>query len=388
MRDPSSTSSSDGRRLAGKAALLAGPFLLAALGELALPPDAFTWRVVEAVKAVRVRAWPGMAYPGLRLARPDEIGELAGPTRLARRRPVVWVTDERGFRHDPASCPGRDYAAALVGDSNLWASVLTQDDLPSARLAKALGACVYPYSPFDMNRFLSDPAWARTPPVVVYVTAQGAVGGLPEPQRDPPPAPPAWTRPLPARALIALDRVLKFPLLRFAQAELTRRTERAYRRLVLGYTGDRVEPLGFSRPGRDGSTLFSAHELAAIPPDDARLADAARKLGVWSRALAARGSRFIYLPVPAKSSVLHRLAGREPDLTLTRLGPFLAREGVEYLDLWPEFRDAAARGESLYEPDDNHWGPAGVARAMDRLAARLRAGRPGTASRPRAPPRS
>jgi hypothetical protein len=173
--------------------------------------------------------------------------------------------------------------------------------------------------------------------------------------------------------LIALDRLLKFTLLHYAQAELGRVVERAYRHHVLGYEGARLEPLGFSRPGIDGVTLFSSYELAAPPPDDAQLAEAACKLGAWSRAIAARGSRLVFMPVPAKSSVLHALVPLPgPDLALDRLAKHLRREGVDYVNLWPAYRDANALAVPLYEPDDNHWGPRGIALATDVLVAHLR----------------
>jgi SGNH hydrolase-like domain, acetyltransferase AlgX len=39
---------------------------------------------------------------------------------------------------------------------------------------------------------------------------------------------------------------------------------------------------------------------------------------------------------------------------------------IEYIDLTPVFRAAAARGELIYRPDDIHWAPAG-----HRLAAEI-----------------
>jgi hypothetical protein len=44
------------------------------------------------------------------------------------------------------------------------------------------------------------------------------------------------------------------------------------------------------------------------------------------------------------------------------------REGIPVLDLGPVFRERAARGESMFQGVDGHWGPAGQRVAAGAIA--------------------
>lgn len=375
MRDPSSTSSSERRRLFAACVLLAAPFLAAWAAELfVLPPNAFCFSALEAVVVHSLGAeLPGPFYPSMVVKQEDQQGDYAGRTRLARHRRTLWVTDRHGFRYDDRGRTDGPYDAVLVGDSNVWSAVLTQKDLVGPRLERRLGIRVYPYATKTLADFLSDPRSERmAPKTVVYLLSERVIDQIAEPAPRPPPNDRWAGHPLALRVLVLADRVLKAAMLRSFQADLERAADRTYRRWALGLRGDRLEPLGFSRVGTDGRTLFGAVELAHEPPDDAALARSAGRLSAYAKLFAARGARLIFFPVPAKSTVEFATAGRVgPRDTLPRLRAFLRREGVEEIDALPPFLALAANGATLYEPDDSHWSPAGAALATDLIARRL-----------------
>ncbi len=108
-----------------------------------------------------------------------------------------------------------------------------------------------------------------------------------------------------------------------------------------------------------------------LPSDDV-LDQVTRTLSARQHLFAQRGARFIFFPVPAKSTVHFEVAGRAaPRDTLLRLRRRLVSAGVEVVDTLPAYLALAKKGEWLFEFDDNHWNPAGVTLAAELIAARL-----------------
>jgi len=100
-------------------------------------------------------------------------------------------------------------------------------------------------------------------------------------------------------------------------------------------------------------------------PLDGLSAEAVRRL---SREVRASGAEFLLAAVPSKALLFGAVAEGEP--VFSRLvRQWAQREGVDYLDLDPDFA-AASRQQPLYFPKDIHWNRAGHRVAAEAVARR------------------
>ncbi len=166
------------------------------------------------------------------------------------------------------------------------------------------------------------------------------------------------------------DQVLwgRAPGLLRPRASLARNSIMALYRGLRG-CGDRQQPLVPSGMFRtiDGSgvRMYFLHRTQAVT--DADLTALARILGEADEITRQDDIRFLLLFVPTSFRVYHDLVVCTPESECAtddlpqRVESMLSNVSgrIEYIDLTPVFRAAAARGELIYRPDDIHWAPAG-----------------------------
>jgi len=343
------------RRLLLKLAAFLLPIAALATLQLGLSPAAFTLRLWEAL-AVHTDLLAGPFYPDQDLAM-VEAGDIAPRSRWAVHRPSRWVTDAHGYRTAPQPATTR---IVVVGDSMVVGPSVTQEHTLCAQLGRRLGEPVYPYAPRTVKDFLREPRFAEGPEVVVVVSAERFlvwnVRPLP-PDVEPAPRPP---RGLPAGLRIALDRLAKQAPRRYLRAEVAAGLSAAFTppRPPIGGLSFLTEPPPTSIP-----------PFARVPPPVVeRLA---RSLVAYRDALRSRGARMLFMAVPNKETVYHRLLRRPLPTLVSRLEARLAAEGVEVVPLAAALLRAPRR-PPLYRADDTHWNRRGVALAADLLAPRLR----------------
>lgn len=127
--------------------------------------------------------------------------------------------------------------------------------------------------------------------------------------------------------------------------------------------------------GRDGWLYFGdtlADYAGLDSMTERELYSAARNLSLISEYCGSQGARFLFTVAPNKSSLYpSHMPGltpsREPH-NAERLAEELARQGVEYLDLFSLFR---GREETLYFKTDSHWNSKGAALAADAVNSAL-----------------
>jgi hypothetical protein len=105
----------------------------------------------------------------------------------------------------------------------------------------------------------------------------------------------------------------------------------------------------------------------------------------WKTLLEKQGVDFLFVPVPDKAEIFaDKVAGRTGDALVGKVvNPYarklladLAAAGVETVDLWRPFledrkREPAAQ-EPLFQKQDTHWTPRGMAVAAEVIAARIK----------------
>ncbi len=93
----------------------------------------------------------------------------------------------------------------------------------------------------------------------------------------------------------------------------------------------------------------------------------------------ARGIEWIILLIPEKEQVYREhvpvaaypVNESWPPSVFDALEPALREEGIHVVNLLPVFREAVARGELIYWPDDTHWNERGIQLAAETLAREI-----------------
>jgi len=118
------------------------------------------------------------------------------------------------------------------------------------------------------------------------------------------------------------------------------------------------------RKGGEEPYRFKRHSMR---PEE--LDETVALIAAQSRAIEARGLRYVFLPVPAKQTLY---AGDVDDYSRAFIPALVARlraEGVEAVDLATPFQ--AHKDEGLYFPYDTHWNAKGTALAAKVMAEQL-----------------
>ena len=346
-----------------------GPLVV---GKLCLPLSWYAFRCWEVLRDYRP-ACPahGPFYPNAMLTK-VEVGELGAHSRYAVKKPVEWRTDARGFRNRPQPAGVRP-ALVLIGESEVVGTSLTQADTLAEQLSVQSRQLVYAYAPATLRAFLEDRSFSEAPPAVVIVTSVEYRLAHLEPLQPPgsasgtfgaDQAADSWLCRLTWEpASIWLDQVRKKPLLnRYLDQRVRQQLDGRPRHALV----DERSGMLFLPEAVEVSRQHQAHLDGVVRSLAARMSD-------YRDALAGRGIRFIFVPVPNKETIYwDRLPeavtnGLDRPQVLSRLVRLLRERSVEVVDLEPAFQQLrATRAGLLYHLDDTHWNAQGVA-----LTARL-----------------
>ncbi|MCJ8166731.1 hypothetical protein MKJ04_17930 [Pontibacter sp. E15-1] len=329
------------KKLLLKLTLLAFPFILWPLVEVfVLPMNYFTFRIWETISVNTVRVMSGPFYPNMHLKMVEE-GELAPRTPYAKKRLVEWRTDEYGYRNSDTK-----HDVLLIGDSNITGAKLSQDETLAAVLEDNLGKPVYSFAPATVNRFLATDRFEEQPPELVIVSSI---------ERRIPELPAAGENsfgskvrnytgnlinasPVLTYLAVTADRISKLGLYRYTLATIERATGK---REYIAYNNE------FFIEGEVANRDFSEQEVDQI----------ADVLEGYRDALAKRGIRFMFLPIPNKENIYYQLLPSQKKATfLPRLMAKLDQRGVEYVNIQDRFDSLYQQKQvSLYPADDAHW---------------------------------
>lgn len=344
------------KKLVKKMIFFLAPFIIWFFIELViLPIDHFTFRVWETVLVKDVKILPGPFYPN-KVIRKTEEGELAPHTKFAVKKDVVWYTDQFGYRNRNIYS---DPDVLIIGDSNITGVNLTQENTLSEALERSLDKTVYSFAPAHINRFLADERFEENPPeIVVFSSIERMIVSLPEIEPSNFKSklrgaigPIIVSSDFLTSLFVSLDRILKWPSYYFLRSKI--------------YRGDKELPFHV------GSQFFIRGDTL-LEVSEERFERSIRVIESYKNIIEARGSRFIFLPIPDKENIYHQLlpTKRKPDF-LPRLTKVLKEKNIEVVDLQPAFERSYESGNLVFFTDDGHWNPTGVKIATELLEEQI-----------------
>lgn len=358
--------------------------------------------LVSTFKPRFIGDWPRNSSVEFKPGRGGDLSSLLGVPEAIDRYGVDRTdegtvrTDEFGFPNDPPTT-NRYYPVVLVGDSFLLQG-RSSSNLMSARLERILGTSVYTVahagrgSAFSMTGFFDHPHFREQPPRVLVwflperdatgfffdsVTAQ-AIGRMVYTNyiayaKTAPKAEIDWLQLSPARLKSGLPNTSV--LAQSARHFATWLRYRAFKMMN--------DSIVISRDTIDGHhMLFYRENIKALSwsPEVRDIPKVGRAAFFTNRDyFQKRGIRWVVVLIPEKEQVyrdflppLHWLGDQAlPPSSLPDIEAVLQGEGIAVVDLLPVFRDAVARGELIYWPDDTHWNFRGMELAAERIGQEL-----------------
>jgi hypothetical protein len=262
----------------------------------------------------------------------------------ARRTRVS--TDQDGFRSVPL--PSQAYPLAMVGDSTIFGSGLSDDETLPWLLARELGLPVFNGARTAPGSALARPELSHVRLVIEGRTEAGlgalqASDGL-------------GSRPYQPLRQGDLGVLQSAPLaLYFLPARLLRDLER------MGHDLDYLR----QNRGQTQPRLFKRHRYK--PAD---LERAVAYVEANQKLLAQRGIAYVFLPVPASQTLYAEDVDPFTRAFIPQLVQRLREKGIATLDLAGPFQEN--KGQGLFLPTDTHWNDKGTRIAARELAAYLR----------------
>jgi hypothetical protein len=334
-------------------------FLFMGIYLFVLPIDCFCFRTLEAL-IVHSQSLPGFFYSNYRIER-NEVGDLGLDTVYAQRRHVIWQTDKLGFRNLPEVTP-QNADLVIVGDSFVFGSGLSQEQMLAQALSRRTGLRIYSYATADLNQFLDDPRFrnvrSRT---VVYAGRENTMALIPVRGPGRPWGP--SRRPLMQEWTILIDRLSKMIPVRAAQSRIERKLSQLWNFFVYHERSGLDEKYQLAL---DGSMIFRKSDIPA-----AKIFGETKRFAIRMRAykmeFKRRGIRLIILIIPEDTTLYYSripLPSRpsHPEKAVRAL----QEAGVEAVDIAHPFY-SVADDEMLCQRDDVHWSPAAVELAAERV---------------------
>lgn len=350
------------------------PFIIAIAVELfILPVNYFTFRPDEATGSHANFAkilLPGPIYPNLDVYS-EEVGEYGAHTKYAIGKATRFTSDQLGYRRQPTAenpADGISSPILLIGDSYTMGIGLSQEDLLSVQLQKLVKEDVYPLGFSGMNYYLSAAYREKERPKIVILEAiEESILQIPLMDGS---SATTWLKrklqtlrfnPIVEKlqpAVVMLDRFFKFVMFRRTKADID-------------YYLTPKKPIMCNAPETE---LFGYGPATNLPRPADKIDNFVKGLKMVNSILKQRGIRFIFLPIPQKENIYWECLSEKIKATfLPELIGKLKAAGIETVDIQPVFsKEFAEHHTLLYQPDDDHWSPTGVAITSEILAKMIK----------------
>jgi hypothetical protein len=336
------------RKFLLKLGLIFSPFVILIVIELfVLPPDHFTFRFYETIRIGHFNSeLYGPFYPNVNLDKIEQ-GDLAPYTPYAVKRRVILHTDRYGYRKVNTQ---RRSEVVIIGDSYIWGSGLSQDEMLSEILEKKWNVGVYPYAPSEVNSFLRDGRFIKDPPKTVIVSSiERYLCDLPKIDEE----------------ILNGKRIAKESF--WYKSDLLQQTavtiDRIWDSRMYNFYKKRVFSVFSSRLYvKRSKMLFLQGESANKDGTKEEIDRYASVIEGYCNYFKGQNIEFLFLPIPNKENIYYEIfpSQEKPNL-LSELIKELEKRNVPVINTQTAFDSAYKNeGKTLYQLDDSHWNIEGV----------------------------
>jgi len=319
--------------------------------EIVLPSTWFTFRTWEAVTS-RYVPLIGPFYPSIH-GHMIEVGDLAHHTQFSVKKNVIWLTDRLGFRN-------KKYILSpdilIIGDSNIAGSSLSQEEMLSSRLNEYTPYSTYNVAPADINTCIQliESGLIQLPRIVIFSRIERRLLDLPN---------------------IRVTSKLKYlslklnPYVQFIAINLDKliraNSLRSFHSTLLRYT----EKSKSFQSNIDKRIFFHQGLKAVIHVSKSKIKKTTKRLQTYKKYFNSRGSKFIFLPIPNKETILWEYVklSKQP-LYLDQLIKQLIENNILTVNTFKLFNELLEKNIFPYHLDDTHWNKYAVEVAARRLS--------------------
>lgn len=331
-----------------KLGLIFSPFIILIAIELfVLPPDYFTFRFYETIRIGHFNTQLyGPFYPNVDMDKIEQ-GDLAPYTSYAVKRRVILHTDKYGYRKVNTE---RRSEVVIIGDSYIWGSGLTQDEMLSEKLEKKWNVGVYPFAPSEVNSFLRDGRFIKDPPKIVIVSSiERYLCDLPKIDEE----------------VVNGKRIAKESF--WYKSDKLQQTavmlDRIWDSRMYNFYKKRVFSVFSSRLYvKRSKMLFLQGESANKDGTEEEIDRYASVIEEYYNYFKSQNIEFLFLPIPNKENIYYEMfpSQKKPTL-LSNVIKELQKRNVPVIDMQTAFDNAYKNeGKTLYQLDDSHWNIEGV----------------------------
>ena len=317
------------------------PIILLVIAENIISPTTFTFRVWEAI-IPKSELFIGAFYPNVRYQM-FEKGDLANHTNFAIKKSVIWETDNIGFRNKKLI---KKPEILLIGDSTIAGCSLSQNETLTYILNKQ-NKETYNIAPADINKFveLKNAKIISSPKYIIFAAIERKLLTLP---------------PLNKSSQIIMPQIRQSKLFQTFSIFF----DKTYRANSLRYMKSRLTNKykfrGIQAPN-EKKLFFLRGKNATYPKSNAQINRIVKTLKNYAEYCQANGSKFIFLPIPNKETILWKKLDLkfQPNF-INKLFQKLRKENIPYIDTIKIFNHAITNNIMPYHYDDSHWNYSGV----------------------------
>lgn len=328
--------------------LFCSPIIILLVIELfILPIDFFTFRFYETLRVgVLTADLHGPFYPNTTLKKIEQ-GDLGAYSTYAVKRNITTHIDRYGFRKQNEN---KYNDIVIIGDSYIWGSNLSQEEMLSEVLETKTGKTVYPLAPSTVNFYLTEKRFAEHPPkIIIVASVERFLDNLP-----------AIDEELTKKSVWFDESIWQKSLLLKNSLVITDRIldSRMYNCFKSKINNSMSKKVYIAK----GNILFIKGEAANNEVPEDKILRYVSVISGYNNYFRKHNIKFIFLPIPNKENIYYNLfSSRTKPNTLRRLIKELERRGVSVLDTQSAFENAYDKEHRvLYHTDDTHWNYQGV----------------------------
>lgn len=342
------------------------------LAPIVLPTENLYFRAWE-----YVRGQHGLPRKNLSFTVHDAHGDLSNMLNVSSYkvpRDITFTVDNNGMRNSESTMID---TTVLIGQSFMTGAGNSDEHAPGTALARELNQPIFVYAPGNMSQLLRTIPEAQPVKVVWGVVERNLTGDNAEMQTllnmECPSELQAETSK--QKILIAIKKILLEPTTYARTSIIKKLGQKIYNETYFAVVNTPASK-HIELAVNPSKFIFLKKGIRISHEDSTQrnINDVQKAITKTAACLKTHNIELLFIPIPDKVHIYNHLLPEELQTDyavdpLQELMQQLRREGVQTVDILTLFREhVSAHSELLYWPDDTHWNPLGIEKAMTEAA--------------------